>query len=89
MRARDEKSVFISPLGFACEQERRRNELARSHHGETRKKETTAPFLGIGTAAVAAQRCGVARFIGIELDTDYLAMARDRVAVSEDKTMAV
>jgi DNA modification methylase len=37
------------------------------------------PFVGIGSAAVAAQRCGVAKFIGIELDEEYLAVARERV----------
>jgi hypothetical protein len=30
--------------------------------------------MGIGNAAVAAQRCGVKRFIGIELDENYLSV---------------
>jgi site-specific DNA-methyltransferase (adenine-specific) len=33
------------------------------------------PFLGIGNAAVAAKRCEVARFIGFEIDEEYLADA--------------
>jgi site-specific DNA-methyltransferase (adenine-specific) len=37
------------------------------------------PFLGIGNAAVAAKRCGVAKFIGIELDEEYLSVAKSRV----------
>ncbi len=38
------------------------------------------PFLGIGHAALAAQECGVARFIGYEIDPDYFAEASSRVA---------
>lgn len=37
------------------------------------------PFLGIGNAAVAAQRLGVGQFIGFEIDGEYLAVARERV----------
>lgn len=37
------------------------------------------PFLGIGHAALAAQKCSAARFIGFELDEQYLAVARDLV----------
>ena len=37
------------------------------------------PFLGIGNSAVAAQRCGVKRFIGFEIDETYLAEAKQRV----------
>ena len=40
------------------------------------------PFLGIGNSAIAAQRCGVARFIGFEIDEKYLAEARRRIAVA-------
>ena len=35
--------------------------------------------LGIGNAAVAAKRCGAARFIGIELDEGYLSVASNRL----------
>jgi len=40
---------------------------------------TLDPFLGIGNAAVAALRCGVATFIGIEIDGQYLAIAGQRL----------
>lgn len=36
------------------------------------------PFLGIGNSAVAAQRCGVKKFIGFEIDENYLAEAKRR-----------
>ncbi len=45
------------------------------------------PFLGIGTAAVAAQRCGVERFIGFEIDEEYLAVARERLEPREQEGM--
>jgi hypothetical protein len=35
------------------------------------------PFLGIGHSAVAAKKCGAGRFIGFEIDGEYLAEARD------------
>ena len=38
------------------------------------------PFLGIGNSAVAAQRCGVKRFIGFEIDEAYLEEAKRRIA---------
>lgn len=37
------------------------------------------PFLGIGNSAIAAQRCGVAKFIGFEIDEVYLAEAKRRI----------
>jgi site-specific DNA-methyltransferase (adenine-specific) len=41
------------------------------------------PFLGIGNSAVAAQRCGVKRFIGFEIDETYLAEAKRRIGSEE------
>jgi site-specific DNA-methyltransferase (adenine-specific) len=38
------------------------------------------PFLGIGNSAVAAKRCGVKNFIGFEIDEEYLAEAKRRLA---------
>lgn len=38
------------------------------------------PFLGIGNSAVAAKRCGVKCFVGFEIDEEYLAEARRRIA---------
>jgi site-specific DNA-methyltransferase (adenine-specific) len=37
------------------------------------------PFLGIGHSAVAAKNCDVARFIGFEIDEEYLNEARANV----------
>ncbi len=39
------------------------------------------PFLGIGNSALAAQRCGVKKFIGFEIDETYLAEARQRLSL--------
>lgn len=38
------------------------------------------PFLGIGNSALAALECGVARFIGFEIDEVYLRRAEERLA---------
>jgi site-specific DNA-methyltransferase (adenine-specific) len=48
-------------------------------HGVQNVKKMLDPFLGIGNSAVAAQRCGVKKFIGFEIDEDYLAEARRRI----------
>jgi site-specific DNA-methyltransferase (adenine-specific) len=40
------------------------------------------PFCGSGTTGVAALRLG-RRFIGIEKDSKYAALARDRIAAEE------
>jgi site-specific DNA-methyltransferase (adenine-specific) len=42
------------------------------------------PFLGIGHAALAAQACGVERFIGFEIDEEYLAEAKRRLAAPQN-----
>src|SRR5438552_18842610 len=39
------------------------------------------PFLGIGNSALAAQRRGVKKFIGFEIDKTYLAEAKRRLAL--------
>ena len=49
-------------------------------HGASRVGFMLDPFLGIGNSAVAAQRCGVERFIGFEIDDAYLTEAKRRVA---------
>jgi site-specific DNA-methyltransferase (adenine-specific) len=49
-------------------------------HGVSRVRTMLDPFLGIGNSAVAAQRCGVKRFIGFEIDKTYLAEAKRRIA---------
>jgi site-specific DNA-methyltransferase (adenine-specific) len=48
-------------------------------HGVSRVGTMLDPFLGIGNSAVAAQRCGVQRFIGFEIDETYLAEAKRRI----------
>jgi site-specific DNA-methyltransferase (adenine-specific) len=48
-------------------------------HGVSRVATMLDPFLGIGNSAVAAQRCGVPKFIGFEIDETYLAEARRRL----------
>ena len=40
------------------------------------------PFLGIGNSALAAKRCGVKKFIGFEIDREYLAEAKRRLKAS-------
>jgi len=37
------------------------------------------PFLGIGNSAIAAQKCGVKKFIGFDIDNTYLAEAKRRL----------
>jgi site-specific DNA-methyltransferase (adenine-specific) len=48
-------------------------------HGASRVQTMLDPFLGIGNSAVAAQRCGVKKFIGFEIDETYLAEAKRRL----------
>jgi site-specific DNA-methyltransferase (adenine-specific) len=50
-------------------------------HGASRVQTMLDPFLGIGNSAVAAQRCGVKKFIGFEIDETYLAEARRRLSL--------
>ena len=49
-------------------------------HGASSVRSMLDPFLGIGNSAVAAQRCGVKRFIGFEIDESYLAEVKRRIA---------
>ena len=49
-------------------------------HGLSRVHTMLDPFLGIGNSAVAAQRCGVKKFIGFEIDATYLAEAKRRLS---------
>lgn len=49
-------------------------------HGLARVETMLDPFLGIGNSAVAAQRCGVPKFIGFEIDHVYLAEAKRRLS---------
>jgi site-specific DNA-methyltransferase (adenine-specific) len=49
-------------------------------HGAPRVRSMLDPFLGIGNSAVAAQRCGVKKFVGFEIDDAYLSEAKRRIA---------
>ena len=51
-------------------------------HGAPLVRSMLDPFLGIGNSAVAAQRCGVKKFIGFEIDDAYLTEARRRFSNS-------
>jgi site-specific DNA-methyltransferase (adenine-specific) len=57
-------------------------------HGISRIKTMLDPFLGIGNSAVAAQRCGVKRFIGFEIDDAYLAEAKRRLGSTNSRSGA-
>ena len=48
-------------------------------HGISRVGVMLDPFLGIGNSAVAAERCGLRKFIGFEIDETYLTEARRRL----------
>jgi site-specific DNA-methyltransferase (adenine-specific) len=50
-------------------------------HGVSRVHTMLDPFLGIGNSAIAAQRCGVKKLIGFEIDATYLAEAKRRLSL--------
>lgn len=54
-------------------------------HGKGRETRLLDPFLGIGTSAVAAVRRGMEHFTGIELDSYYLGVAKERVSAEANK----
>ena len=43
------------------------------------------PFLGIGSSALAARECGAGKFIGFEMDDQYLKEARTRLGMKHAK----
>jgi len=51
-------------------------------HGASQVQTMLDPFLGIGNSAVAAQRYGVKKFIGFEIDETYLMEARRRLGLA-------
>jgi site-specific DNA-methyltransferase (adenine-specific) len=57
-------------------------------HGVSRIETMLDPFLGIGTSAVAARRCGVKKFIGFEIDEVYLEEARRRLGSTNSRSGA-
>src|SRR5439155_21942410 len=58
-------------------------------HGVSRIGTMLDPFLGIGNSAVAAQRCGVKQFIGLEIDETYLAEAKRRLGIARSQYMII
>jgi site-specific DNA-methyltransferase (adenine-specific) len=48
-------------------------------HGRRNDLVMLDPFLGLGNSALAAHECGAAKFIGFEIDEEYLAEARRRL----------
>ena len=56
-------------------------------HGVSRVRTMLDPFLGIGNSAVAAQRCGVKRFIGFEIDEAYLTEAKRRMGSARSRIL--
>ena len=48
-------------------------------HGKEQVQTMLDPFLGIGNSAVAAQKCGIKKFIGFEIDEEYLNEAMRRL----------
>jgi site-specific DNA-methyltransferase (adenine-specific) len=50
-------------------------------HGTSRARAMLDPFLGIGNSALAAKQCGVKKFIGFEIDKDYVAEAKRRIGL--------
>jgi len=54
-------------------------------HGASRLRSMLDPFLGIGNSAVAAQCCGVKKFLGFEIDDAYLAEAERRIATGRSR----
>lgn len=51
----------------------------RLHGGKLEESVMLDPFLGIGNSAVAARECGVGRFVGFEIDGEYLRAAKGRI----------
>ena len=45
-------------------------------HGNRPDLVVMDPFVGIGHSALAAKRCGIARFIGFDIALEYIAVAR-------------
>jgi site-specific DNA-methyltransferase (adenine-specific) len=76
IRSRDEQrphpATFPVELAMRC---------IRLHGGEP-KLVVMDPFLGIGHSAMAAKQCRVMRFIGFEIDEEYLEEARANVGLT-------
>ena len=49
-------------------------------HGQEKTTHLLDPFSGIGSSALAAQRMEIPRFTGFDIDSEYLATSRERLA---------
>ena len=56
-------------------------------HGKGKDTVLLEPFLGIGSAGIAAKHQEIAHFIGIEIDPEYFALAQDRISAVEQAPM--
>lgn len=57
-------------------------------HGKGADTRLLDPFLGIGSSAIAAERMKIQSFTGIELDPDYLEIARERLESERTSTFS-
>lgn len=55
-------------------------------HGAGAQSTMLDPFLGLGSSAIAAQRRDIGRFVGFEIDADYLRLARERLDAESVQT---
>jgi site-specific DNA-methyltransferase (adenine-specific) len=49
-------------------------------HGAKPELVMMDPFLGIGHSALAAKQCGIGKFIGFDIDVDYVEVAKNAIA---------
>jgi site-specific DNA-methyltransferase (adenine-specific) len=71
-RQRPHPATFPSELAVYC----------IKIHGGNSSTVMLDPFVGIGHAAIAAKACGIGRFIGFDIDPEYVRIARNNVRAS-------
>ncbi|WP_411826162.1 DNA-methyltransferase [Luteolibacter sp. AS25] len=74
-RAKDRPHPATFPTALA--------EQCMKLHGIRKDLVVMDPFLGIGHSAMAAARCGVGRFIGFDIDSEYLKVAVEEMESAE------
>lgn len=55
-------------------------------HGSRKDIVMLDPFLGIGHSALAAKQCGVQRFIGFDIDREYIGIAKQALEEASRKS---
>lgn len=55
-------------------------------HGLEETQHMLDPFNGIGSSALAAQRMKVANYTGFDIDSDYLEVTRERLAIDAEES---